>query len=115
MTDAIPRKNQGKPGVDMVPPELVIGAARAFAIGAAKYRGLDDFNFMRSYRYRTVYASMMRHLLAWYSGEDNDIESGLGHLDHVASNLAMLMHFVDQMPDKDDRPFSKRSAEPMGD
>ena len=113
MTDSsvIPRRSDGKLRVDLVPPALLEGAAKALAYGARKYQGGDEFNFLRAYTYREVYASLLRHLLAWYSGEDRDGESGLDHLDHVASNLAMLLHYQKTGLSKDDRPFVRSSDE----
>ena len=101
----IPRKNEGKLRVDLVPPALIEGAARALDHGSAKYRDGDEFNFISAYTYRTVYASLMRHLLSWYSGESLDAESNLSHLDHAASNLSMLLHYEKTGSSQDDRPF----------
>ena len=102
----IPRKNQNKPPVDLVPPALMLGAARALGHGAGKYRASDPFNFLRAYTFRTVYASLTRHLLAWYQGQEQDEESGLSHLDHVAANLSMLLHYEAANISKDDRPYN---------
>lgn len=88
-----------------MPPALIEGAARALGHGTEKYRDGDEFNFLRAYTFRTVYASLIRHLLAWYSGEDTDGESGLSHLDHAAGNLAMLLHYEKTGASLDDRPF----------
>tara|TARA_Y100000310_G_scaffold316581_1_gene368477 strand:- start:319 stop:660 length:342 start_codon:yes stop_codon:yes gene_type:complete len=103
----IPRKNEGKLRVDLVPPALIEAAARALDHGADKYRDGDEFNFIAAYTFRTVYASLMRHLLAWYSGEGLDAESGLSHLDHAASNLSMLLHYEKTGSSQDDRPFCR--------
>jgi hypothetical protein len=35
-------------------------------------------------------------------GEENDPESGLPHVGHIACNLRMLMHYVDHYPEGDD-------------
>ena len=61
-----------------------------FAFGANKYgennwrRDLNDFPVSRHY------ASIMRHMLAWNSGEDIDPESGLPHLHHAMTQLMIL-------------------------
>lgn len=104
--ESIPRQSDGKLPVDLVPPALIQGAARGLGHGAKKYPACDGVNFLRAYTYRDVYASMMRHLLAWYAGEEEDRESKLSHLDHAASNLAMLMHYTRTGTAVDDRPFA---------
>ena len=101
----IPRASEGKLRIDLVPPALIEGAARGLGSGTEKYATHDDLNFLRAYTYKDVYASMMRHILAWYAGEELDKESGLSHLDHAASNLAMLMHYIRTNVADDDRPF----------
>lgn len=49
-------------------------------------------------------AAMQRHLLKWFHSQDNDVESGVSHLAHVAAccNILMDAMFVDSMID--DRP-----------
>tara|TARA_B110000971_G_scaffold203782_1_gene224590 strand:+ start:697 stop:1023 length:327 start_codon:yes stop_codon:yes gene_type:complete len=80
----------GKPPINLVPSEAIIAAANVFAFGAQKYgennwrRDLNDFPVSRHY------ASIMRHMLAWNSGEDIDPESGLPHLHHAMTQLMIL-------------------------
>lgn len=47
--------------------------------------------------------SLMRHLLAFMEGEDNDPESGLSHLGHIQCNAMFLQYARDNMPELDDR------------
>ena len=37
------------------------------------------------------YSALLRHLFAWWGGEDRDPESGFSHLDHSAAMLAFLI------------------------
>ena len=50
------------------------------------------------------YGCLLRHLDAWYRGEDNDPESGLPHLGHAMCNLVMLAHYAEHYAEGDDRP-----------
>jgi hypothetical protein len=94
------RYNIGKPQIHQVPIELLMGAAESFTRGEAKY---GKWNWAKGNYFSVPYDSLMRHLITWLNGEDNDQESGLHHLKHAASNLAMLMHYVENYPDLDDR------------
>lgn len=96
------RKNSGKPDVSLVPSEYILGAARALSYGAEKYSAGNYLNG-EGMPLMVVYASLMRHLMAWRSGEDRDDESGLLHTDHIGANLAMLVDLIDKNKGKDER------------
>ena len=100
MADGGIKKDAGKPRVELVPTELIIGAGRALGYGATKY---DVDNYRRGIATRRLIGAILRHLLGWLSGEDLDPESGLDHLDHAAADLGMLMWTVKNRPDCDDR------------
>ena len=84
------KADTGKPPISLVPRELIEGAARAFAYGAAKYGAQ---NFRQGLAVSRLVDALMRHLLAWKESEEVD-ESGLDHLDHVAASLGMLMDTI---------------------
>lgn len=99
-----------KPVVGLVPPRPVLGAARGFTYGAAKY---DDWNWTKGMPYSKLYSSLQRHLLAWWGGEEIDpVEtpegvspgSGLDHLDLAMCDLMMLYDMRHRHPELDDRP-----------
>ena len=94
------RLNEGKPRIDLVEPLLIIEIAKVMTIGAEKY---GDRNWEKGFKWSTVYASLQRHILAWYSGEDTDQESGLSHLSHAACNIMMLIHHNKYKKELDDR------------
>lgn len=90
-----------KPEVfDQFPTEALMEIARVYGFGAAKY---EAHNFRRGYEWSKSYNAMMRHLIAWQGGEDNDPESGLSHLAHAAWHCMTLLSFRDEHPDFDDR------------
>jgi hypothetical protein len=75
--------------VDLLPVRSLLAASRVLEHGAKKYgeqswREVDNFEA----RY---YASALRHLFAWASGEMVDPESGLSHLSHALTNLMFLV------------------------
>jgi len=86
------KHDQGKPDLSLVDVSLVNAAARALMFGAEKY-GRD--NYKNGLDINRVYASLFRHLFARMSGEINDPESGLDHLDHASANMQFLNYFKD--------------------
>lgn len=87
------KHDQNKPDLSLVDKTLVESAARALMFGANKY-GRD--NYKQGLELNRVYASLLRHIFARMSGEINDPESGLDHLDHIAANVQFLCYFVNK-------------------
>jgi hypothetical protein len=78
-----------KPRVSAVPPIALLAMGAAMQDGANKY-GL--FNWRDSAVTSTVfYDAIMRHLIAWYSGERNAPDSGVHHLAHVMAGCAIIL------------------------
>jgi hypothetical protein len=97
-----PKFDSNKVRVDLLPIDPMLQIAEVFTFGAKKY-------FANSYRqgetvaWSRTYGSIMRHLMAFWSGEDRDPESGLNHLAHAGTQLMILMEHVRHNQDKDDR------------
>jgi hypothetical protein len=89
----------GKSRIDLVPPSAIIAAARVFTYGAQKYGAHDWESGIAVSR---LYAAAQRHLLAYWSGEDTDDDSGLPHIDHALANLCMIIGLREN-PECDDR------------
>jgi len=82
------KHDQGKPDLSLVPFSAQCVEAKVFQFGAGKY-GRDNFKAgMESHR---LVAAAMRHIGAYWEGEDLDPESGLSHLGHARCCLAMLI------------------------
>lgn len=98
------RFNTGKPQTSELDPEFLLGMGRVLEKARQKYpRG----NWALGNQWSVPWDSMMRHLLAWQSGESLDAESGQNHLYHAALNLMMLAHYEENFPEMDDRIFKK--------
>lgn len=80
----------GKPRVEFLPPAALLQISEVFTYGASKY---DDFNWRKGMPWLKLYASTIRHLLAWAMREDIDKESGLPHLAHAGANVLMLIDY----------------------
>ena len=97
-----PKFDATKVRVDLLPIEPMMQIANVFGFGAKKY-------FANSYRqgetvvWSRTYGSIMRHMMAFWSGEDKDPESGLPHLAHAGTQLFILMEHAAHNQSKDDR------------
>ena len=96
-----------KPRYDLVPVYPTEAAAKVFAFGANKY---GDRNWELGLQYGRLKAALMRHVEAFWKGEEIDPESGLPHLGHAMCCLMMLTeqtlnpnYDADEL---DDRPAS---------
>jgi len=70
-----------------------------------------DRNWEKGIAWSRVYGAALRHLNAWYGGENLDPETGRSHLWHAATNIMFLMEFENTHPELDDRPSNKKSPE----
>lgn len=95
------RYNHNKTRYDLIPLSTLKDCADVFSYGANKYA---EWNWAKGMKWSVPYACALRHLQAWYEGEDTDPESGLPHLGHVMCNLVMLSHYARHYPEMDDRP-----------
>ena len=95
------RYNSGKTRFDLIPLTSLKSCANVFEFGAKKYA---PWNWAKGMPWSVPYACMLRHLEAWYRGEDIDPESGESHLGHVMCNLVMLIHYEEFYREGDDRP-----------
>lgn len=97
-----PKFDATKVRVDLLPIDPMLQIANVFGFGAKKY-------FANSYRqgetvvWSRTYGSIMRHMMAFWSGEDKDPESGLPHLAHAGTQLFILMEHAAHNQNKDDR------------
>ena len=99
--DQARRDDRGKPPIHLVPPQFIHHLSRIFEYGAGKY---TPENWRKGMDYSRMYDSAMRHLLAFWGGEDEDKESQLPHLAHAAWNCLALLWYLDNLTlDLDDR------------
>lgn len=100
------RDDSGKLRFDLIPPEVLIGYARAATYGAYKY---DERNCEQGFSWGRAFGSAMRHLWKFWGREECDVESGIHHLDMALWNVGMLLVFMRRRLGADDR------GDPMGD
>ena len=95
-----------KPNIALIPVECITAIAEVFTFGAEKY---EHDNWRKGMAWSRSYNSAMRHLLAFWQGENNDVESGLSHLAHAMVNLIFLYWYTLFFKQGDDRFKIKRS------
>lgn len=79
-----------KPRVDLIDASFILGLGRVLGDGAKKY---SAHNWRHGSKYSERYASLQRHLQAWWSGETLDGNSKENHLYHVATNAMILAYW----------------------
>jgi len=90
----------GKPRLDLIAPEFLLDIGKVLDFGAQKY---GDRNWERGMSWSRAYAALQRHMLAWWSGEAVDAETGLSHLAHAGCCLMFLAAFEKRGAGTDDR------------
>lgn len=82
--------DQDKLPWDLLPFEALEEVAKVYEMGSKKYKAR---NWEKGIPYSRVFSALLRHLFAWFKGEDLDRESGLHHLAHVCWNSLALLHY----------------------
>lgn len=100
-----------KAPLHLVPPMAIICLANAFKVGAEKY---GAYNWRDKTVSKSVYyGACLRHMLAWWDGEDTDPETGNHHLDHAMACLAIIRDGESVGNINDDRPSKGMAASEM--
>lgn len=105
LPDGNPKSVHGvqKTPLHLIPPPAMIAEAEVFKLGARKY---GAYNWRIDPVSASVYqAAAMRHLLAWWEGQDIDAESGQSHLAHARACLGILLDAGHHGTLRDDRPL----------
>ena len=85
------KADRGKPHPSYVPVALIEGVMAVREVGTKKYGDPDNWKQVEPERY---HQAMLRHILAaWNDPYKVDPESGLLHIQHVATNIGFLLEF----------------------
>lgn len=112
MNDQPLKFDTDKVRLELLPPEFLISVAQVLTFGAKKYTA-GNWATGDGFTWSRLYGAILRHLMAWASGEDKDPESGLSHLGHAGCMLAFLIAHVERKHGKDDRVAVGLSFPPM--
>ncbi|WP_183229376.1 dATP/dGTP diphosphohydrolase domain-containing protein [Bartonella callosciuri] len=102
-TNEAHKNDSGKARLELIPPLALIEIGKVLEFGAKKY-GAD--NWRNGMHWSRFHGAALRHLLAWFGGENKDSESDLSHLAHAACCLLFLMECEAKQIGRDDRPKS---------
>lgn len=86
--DLTAKADDGKVRPTLVPAGLIEAVAAVREYGCRKYHDPENWRKVAAHRYRDA---LYRHWLAYLKGEIKDLESGLPHLWHIATNAAFLI------------------------
>lgn len=108
-------ESASKPRLELLPTSGLEQIAQVLTFGAAKY---GDNNWCRGSRWGRYFAALLRHLFAWWRGEEHDPETGMSHLAHAGCCLLFLLEYQHRGWGTDDRhhggdgqPFRKNDGE----
>ena len=94
----------GKNRLELIPVYSLLELGKVYTYGAKKY---GDCNYLKGMSWSRLYGAALRHLTAWASGEDVDLESGLPHLAHAMWQMASLLEYSKRGIGVDDRMIYK--------
>lgn len=92
-------------------PLALLELAEVAGMGAEKY---DYYNFLKGYDWNLSFDALVRHLLLFWSGEDEDPESGKNHMAHVAWHALALLSFALRGLGNDTRFYGESVTEVVG-
>lgn len=98
--DAGTKADAGKPRTDLLPVAALTSVAHVLTFGADKY-GPYNWHGLSVSR---LYGAALRHLWAWWQGDEFDDETGRPHLAHAAACVLMALEQTMFRGEYDDRP-----------
>jgi Domain of unknown function (DUF5664) len=91
----------GKLPWHLLPGDALEEVVKVLDFGARKYR---ERNWEVGMKWSRCFGACMRHMWAYWKGEDNDPETGLSHLAHAMCCVMFLLSYHLRKVGTDDRP-----------
>jgi hypothetical protein len=95
------KHDQEKDPWHLMPWDAVRAVVQVLAFGAGKYTAR---NWEKGMAWSRPFAALLRHMTAWWGGEDKDPETGFSHLWHAGCCVMFLIAFEIRGIGQDDRP-----------
>lgn len=99
--DTTVKYDNGKTRYDLIPPYALEQLALVYTHGAQKYPSAR--NWEKGTWWGRYFGAAMRHLWAFWRGEEIDKDSGLPHLSHAAWCCFTLLEYAKNHKEFDDR------------
>ncbi len=93
--------DDGKLPYDLLPGDAVEEIVKVLQFGATKY---GERNWEKGMKWNRPFAALMRHMWAWWKGEEKDPETGLSHLAHAGCCILFLLSYTLRGVGEDNRP-----------
>jgi len=100
------KDDTGKLRYDLLPPEALETVVKVYTFGAQKY---SPRNWEMGIPWSRIFGAIMRHLWAFYRGEDNDKETNIPHPAHAVFGCLALLHYMRYRKNFDDRPKGEQN------
>lgn len=85
--------------LELIEPNFILGLGKVLTFGAEKYEAWNWQKADSKEDQERIMGAMLRHLMAYSSGEKKDPETGESHLYHAAFGLMVLDYFDKQTGD----------------
>lgn len=95
------KDDTGKLPYHLLPSDAVEEILEVLKFGAAKY---EPRNWERGMAWSRPFSALMRHMWAWWRGEEYDRETGRSHLAHAGCCILFLLAYTLRSVGSDDRP-----------
>ncbi len=95
------KDDENKLPYHLIPPEALEGICAALQNGVRIH---GERNWEEGTSWHRYFSAMMRHMWAWWRGEDTDQKSGLSHLWHAGACVMFLITYETRKIGTDDRP-----------
>lgn len=96
---------------DLLSVPALMGTALVLTHGAVRYGAR---NWEQGLEWHRPYGALLRHVFAWWMGEDRDRDDNIHHLHHAACELMFLQHYVETGTGRDNRPLLDKKTSEVG-
>jgi len=101
------KDDTGKLPWHLLPGDALEEIVKVLQFGANKYA---ERNWEAGMKWSRPFAALMRHMWAWWKGEQLDKETGLSHLAHAGCCILFLLAYSVRNKQGDDRPKENENA-----
>ena len=91
----------------LLPGDALEEIVQVLEFGSIKYSAR---NWEKGMAWHRPFAALMRHMWAWWRGENADPETGLSHLAHAGACVLFLIAYEHRKVGTDDRPKESRNV-----